>query len=112
MKLNNEDILILEGIHCLNDELRYKISKNDKYKIYISAITKISIEKVNRISSSDLRLIRRIFRDNRTRAHSAIETFKMWENVRKGEETNIFPYQNDINAIFNSSLIYEFSVLK
>ena len=112
MKLEDNDILILEGIHCLNDELTYHIKKDDKFKIYISAIPKIAIDKVNRISSSDLRLIRRIVRDNRTRGHSALATIKMWNNVRRGEEKYIFPYQNNCDAIFNSSLIYEFSVLK
>lgn len=112
MKLGEKDILILEGIHCLNDELTYHIKKDDKFKIYISAIPKIAIDKVNRISSSDLRLIRRIVRDNRTRGHSALATIKMWDNVRRGEENYIFPYQNNCDAIFNSSLIYEFSVLK
>ena len=112
MKLRDKDILILEGIHCLNDELTYHIKKEDKFKIYISAIPKIAIDKVNRISSSDLRLIRRIVRDNRTRGHSALATIKMWDNVRRGEEKYIFPYQNNCDAIFNSSLIYEFSVLK
>ena len=112
MKLEDNDILILEGIHCLNDKLTYHIKKEDKFKIYISAIPKIAIDKVNRISSSDLRLIRRIVRDNRTRGHSALATIKMWNNVRRGEENYIFPYQNNCDAIFNSSLIYEFSVLK
>ena len=112
MKLGDKDILVLEGIHCLNDKLTYHIKKEDKFKIYISAIPKIAIDKVNRISSSDLRLIRRIVRDNRTRGHSALATIKMWDNVRRGEENYIFPYQNNCDAIFNSSLIYEFSVLK
>ena len=112
MKLKEDDILIVEGIHCLNDELTYRINKDDKFKIYISAISKIAIDRVNRISSSDLRLIRRIIRDNRTRGHSAMATIKMWNNVRKGEETNIFPYQDNCDAIFNSSLIFELSVLK
>ena len=85
---------------------------SDKFKIYISAISKIAIDRVNRISSSDLRLIRRIIRDNRTRGHSAMATIKMWNNVRRGEETNIFPYQDNCDAIFNSSLIFELSVLK
>ena len=112
MKLENDEILIMEGIHCLNDKLTYLIPKEQKFKIYISCLTVLNIDYYNRISTTDTRLIRRIVRDNKFRGYSAIHTLKMWQSVNNGETKNIFPYQEKADAIFNSSLIYELSVLK
>lgn len=112
MKLANDEILIMEGIHCLNDKLTYLIPKEQKFKIYISCLTVLNIDYFNRISTTDTRLIRRIVRDNQFRGYNAMHTLKMWQSVNKGEAKNIFPYQEEADAIFNSSLIYELSVLK
>ncbi len=112
LHLGKEDILVIEGIHCLNDALTPELSKESKYKIYISALTQLNIDEHNRIPTTDGRLIRRIVRDARTRGNSARETLKMWNAVRKGEEKNIFPYQETADAMFNSALIYELAVLK
>ena len=112
MKLENDEILIMEGIHCLNDKLTYLIPKQQKFKIYISCLTVLNIDYYNRISTTDSRLIRRIVRDNQFRSYSALHTLKMWESVGRGEAKNIFPYQEEADAMFNSSLIYELSVLK
>ena len=110
--LKDNDILILEGIHCLNDKLTSKINSSDKYKICVTPFTQVPIDYENRIPTSDLRLIRRIVRDNTTRGFSAIDTIKMWPKVRKGEEENIFPYQETADVMFNSSLCYELNILK
>ena len=112
MKLEKDEILIMEGIHCLNDKLTYLIPKENKFKIYISCLTVLNIDYYNRISTTDTRLIRRIVRDNRTRGYDALHTLKMWPSVNRGEARNIFPYQEEADAMFNSSLIYELSVLK
>lgn len=112
LQLKENDILIIEGIHCLNDKLTSEINASDKFKICISPFTQISIDYENRIPTSDLRLIRRIVRDNTTRGFSAIDTIKMWPKVRKGEEDNIFPFQESADVLFNSSLCYELSILK
>lgn len=112
IELNDNTILIIEGIHCLNNELTYDLNADDKFLIYISPLTTISIDNFNRISNSDLRLIRRIIRDYKTRGFSAKETIKMWDKVRKGESENIFPFQENADVVFNSSLIYELSILK
>lgn len=112
LHLGKEDILVIEGIHCLNDALTPDLSKENKYKIYISALTQLNIDEHNRIPTTDGRLIRRIVRDARTRGNSAKATLKMWNAVRKGEEKNIFPYQETADAMFNSALIYELAVLK
>ena len=112
LQLKEHDILIIEGIHCLNDKLTSEIDASDKFKICISPFTQISIDYENRIPTSDLRLIRRIVRDNTTRGFSAIDTIKMWPKVRKGEEDNIFPFQESADVLFNSSLSYELSILK
>jgi len=112
MKLEEDEILIMEGIHCLNDKLTYLIPKENKFKIYISCLTVLNIDYYNRISTTDTRLIRRIVRDNRTRGYDALHTLKMWASVNRGEARNIFPYQEEADAMFNSSLIYELSVLK
>lgn len=112
MKLTNDEVLIMEGIHCLNDELTFLISKEQKFKIYISCLTVLNIDYYNRISTTDTRLIRRIVRDNQFRGYSALHTLKMWPSVNRGEAKNIFAYQEEADVMFNSSLIYELSVLK
>ena len=112
MKLEEDEILIMEGIHCLNDELTFLIPKENKFKIYISCLTVLNIDYYNRISTTDTRLIRRIVRDNQFRGYNALHTLKMWPSVNRGEARNIFPYQEQADAMFNSSLIYELSVLK
>ena len=111
-KLGEQDVLVIEGIHCLNDAMTYKLSKENKFKIYISALTQLNIDEHNRIPTTDGRLIRRMVRDARTRGASAKQTIAMWSSVRKGEEENIFPYQEDADVMFNSALIYELAVLK
>ena len=111
-KLMEDGILVIEGIHCLNDKLTSSISKEQKYKIYISALTVLNMDYYNRISTTDSRLIRRIVRDNRARGYSAIHTLRMWDSVNRGEEKNIFPYQEEADVMFNTSLIYELGVLK
>lgn len=112
MRLAEDEILVIEGIHCLNDKLTELISKEQKYKVYISALTVLNIDDYNRISTTDTRLIRRIVRDYNFRGYSALHTLKMWDSVNRGEEKNIFPYQEEADIMFNSSLIYELSVLK
>ncbi len=112
MHLGKDEVLIMEGIHCLNDELTFLIPKEQKFKIYISCLTVLNIDYYNRISTTDTRLIRRIVRDNQFRGYSALHTLKMWPSVNKGEAENIFAYQEEADVMFNSSLIYELSVLK
>lgn len=112
MQLGETDILILEGIHCLNDELTYDLPKENKFKIYISALTQLNIDEHNRIPSSDGRLLRRMVRDARTRGTDARQTIAMWHSVKKGEAINIFPYQEEADVMFNSALLYELAVLK
>ena len=112
MHLNEEDVLVLEGIHGLNEKMSYALPAESKYKIYISALTSLNVDEHNRISTTDTRLIRRMVRDNRTRGTSASGTLAMWQSVRKGEEENIFPFQESADAMFNSALIYELAVLK
>ncbi len=112
LKLGDGDILVIEGIHCLNDALSYSLPKENKFKIYISALTQLNIDEHNRIPSTDGRLIRRMVRDARTRGISAKNTISMWYSVRRGEEQNIFPYQEEADVMFNSALIYELAVLK
>lgn len=112
LKLGNDDILVIEGIHGLNDRLSYALDKESKYKIYISALTQLNIDEHNRIPTTDGRLIRRIVRDARTRGTSAKDTIARWQSVRNGEEHNIFPYQEQADVMFNSALIYELAVLK
>ena len=111
-QLGPEDILVIEGIHGLNEKMSYSLPKESKFKIYISALTQLNIDEHNRIPTTDGRLIRRIVRDARTRGPSAKETIRMWPSVRKGEECNIFPYQEEADVMFNSALIYELAVLK
>lgn len=111
-KLGEHDVLVIEGIHCLNDALTYRLSKENKFKIYISALTQLNIDEHNRIPTTDGRLIRRMVRDARTRGTSARQTIAMWPSVRRGEEENIFPFQEEADVMFNSALIYELAVLK
>lgn len=112
LTLGPEDILVIEGIHGLNDELSYSLPRESKYKVYISALTQLNIDEHNRISTTDGRLLRRMVRDARTRGASARDTIAMWPSVRRGEEQNIFPFQEDADMMFNSALIYELAVLK
>ncbi|MCI8273241.1 MAG: nucleoside kinase [Clostridia bacterium] len=112
IKLEKDEILVIEGIHCLNDKLTEKISQDQKYKIYISALTVLNMDSFNRISTTDTRLIRRIVRDNQFRGYTAKDTISTWNNVNKGEEKYIFPFQEEADSIFNTSLIYELGALK
>lgn len=112
MKLAEDEVLIMEGIHCLNDELTYLVPKENKFKIYVSALTVLNIDYYNRISTTDTRLIRRIARDYKYRGYTAEHILKMWPAVNKGETNNIFRFQEEADVMFNSSLIYELCVLK
>lgn len=110
--LTKDHIIIIEGIHGLNDQLTKQIPQINKFKIYISALTQLNIDNHNRISTSDLRLLRRIVRDNTHRGNNALKTMELWDNVVRGAEKYIFPYQENADAIFNSALVYELCVLK
>ena len=112
LKLEEDEVLVIEGIHCLNDKLTKTIPQEQKYKIYISALTVLNMDRFNRISTTDNRLLRRIVRDYQFRGYSAKHTLKAWDSVNKGEEKNIFPFQEEANCIFNTSLIYEIGALK
>ena len=112
LTLGEGDVLVIEGIHCLNDQFTHALPRESKYKIYISCLTTLNIDDHNRIPSTDARLLRRIERDARTRGYSAQATIKMWPSVRRGEENNIFPFQDSADVIFNSALIYETALLK
>ena len=112
MKLGAEDVLVIEGIHGLNDKLTHSIPAENKFKIYISALTQLNIDEHNRIPTTDGRLIRRIVRDARTRGANARQTISMWNSVRNGENQNIFPFQEEADAMFNSALVFELAVLK
>lgn len=111
-KLGENQVLIVEGIHGLNEKLTEAIPRENKFKIYISALTALNIDDYNRISTADSRLIRRILRDSSFRGHSPVSTLRMWPSVREGEEKYIFPYQEDADVMFNSSLVYEPAVIK
>lgn len=111
-KLEENQVLIVEGIHGLNEKLTESIEREKKFKIYISALTVLNIDDYNRVSTSDSRLLRRTLRDSQFRSHSAEATMKMWPSVRSGEEKHIFPYQEDADVMFNSSLVYEAAVMK
>ena len=111
-RLSEDDVLIVEGIHCLNEKFSEKLPKEAKYKIYVSALTQLNIDEHNRIPTADCRLIRRMVRDNRTRGYSAENTILRWDSVREGEEKNIFPFQEEADVIFNTAMIYELAVLK
>ena len=112
LQLGEEDVLVIEGIHGLNDKLSHSLPKESKYKIYISALTQLAIDEHNPLSTADVRLIRRIVRDSRTRGTSAQGTLAMWDSVRRGETKNIFKFQEEADFVINSALIYELSVLK
>ncbi|MBM7614435.1 nucleoside kinase [Alkaliphilus hydrothermalis] len=112
LKINPGQPVILEGIHALNNELTQAISKESKFKIYISALTQLNIDEHNRIPTTDSRLIRRIVRDYKYRSNDATRTLSMWQSVRRGEEKNIFPFQEEADVMFNSALFYELSILK
>lgn len=112
LKLGKKDILVIEGIHCLNDAMSSELPKESKFKIYISALTQLNVDEHNRIPTTDGRLIRRMVRDARTRGTSALETIERWPSVRRGEDKNIFPYQESADVMFNSALVYELAVLK
>ena len=112
LQLGPEDVLVIEGIHCLNDALSYSLPAENKFKIYVSALTQMNIDEHNRIPTTDGRLLRRMVRDARTRGASAQKTISMWPSVRRGEDENIFPYQESADVVFNSALIYELAVLK
>ncbi|NCC43825.1 MAG: nucleoside kinase [Clostridia bacterium] len=112
LQMKPNDILVIEGIHGLNDKMSYSLPKESKFKIYISALTQLNIDEHNRIPTTDGRMIRRMVRDNRTRGTSAKETIAMWPSVRRGEDVNIFPYQEEADVMFNSALLYELAALK
>jgi len=112
VRLREGEILILEGIHCLNDRLTAGVPRETKYKIYVSALTQLSIDDHSRIFTADVRLMRRIVRDRLYRGYSAAATLRQWPNVRSGEDRNIFPFQEDADVMFNSALVYEPAVLR
>ncbi len=111
-KLGPNDVLVIEGIHCLNPKLTLNLPDENKFKIYISALTQLNVDEHDRIPTTDGRLLRRIVRDARTRGSSAQRTIRMWQSVRRGEEKFIFPFQEEADIMFNSTLIYELAVLK
>ena len=112
LQIGENDIIIIEGIHALNDELTVAIERRNKFKIYISPLTQLNIDNHNRIHTSDTRRLRRIVRDNKYRGHLAADTLNMWKNIRQGEEKFIFPFQDDADTIINTALVYELGVLK
>ena len=112
LKLEEDNIIIIEGIHGLNEKLTQSVSRDNKFKIFVSAITSMNIDDHNRVPTTDTRLIRRIVRDNQFRGSSAVETIKRWPSVRRGEEKNIFPFQEEADIMFNSALRYEHGIMK
>ncbi|MBS3986802.1 MAG: nucleoside kinase, partial [Erysipelothrix sp.] len=112
IKIRPEQPIIIEGIHGLNEKLTYSIPKDHKFKIYISCLTQLNIDNHNRIPTTDIRKLRRLVRDHQFRGLSALDTLRIWPSVRRGEDRNIFPFQEDADIMFNSSLIYELAVLK
>ena len=112
LKLGRDDILVIEGIHCLNDRLSYSLPAESKFRIYVSALTQLNVDEHNRIPTTDCRLLRRMVRDARTRGASAQDTIRMWPTVRRGEEQYIFPFQESADMMFNSATVYELAVLK
>ncbi|MTI69605.1 MAG: nucleoside kinase [Firmicutes bacterium] len=112
IKINKDQPIIIEGIHGLNEKLTRSIPKNNKFKVYVSALTQLNIDYHNRIPTTDTRLLRRMVRDHNYRGNDAVRTLKLWDSVRKGEESNIFPYQEEADVMFNSALVYELAVLK
>ena len=111
MTLSKTDILLIEGIHALNPKLLADVPKESKYKVYLSPLTAINIDKDNRMSTTDNRLLRRMIRDSRTRGYTVSQTLDLWDDVREGEEKYIFAYQDEADFVFNTSLIYEFCVV-
>ncbi|MFA5408288.1 MAG: nucleoside kinase, partial [Bacilli bacterium] len=112
LKLGEKDILIIEGLHALNEELTKAIDEESKYKIYVSPLTSVNLDNHNRISTSDNRLLRRMIRDNKYRGYSANVTLAKWQDVREGEEKYVFPYQDTADVVFNTALVYELSILR
>lgn len=112
LQLGENDIIIIEGLHALNDTMTVSIDSKNKYKIYISPLTQLNIDNHNYIRTTDTRKLRRIIRDNKYRGHSASQTLQMWSKIKRGEEKYIFPYQDNVDAIINSALVYEIGVLK
>ena len=112
MKVPENGLIIIEGIHGLNERLTASIPKENKFKVYVSCLTQLNIDNHNRVATSDVREIRRIVRDSLARETGAEETLAMWDSVRRGEEKYIFPYQEDADVLFNSNLVYELGVLK
>ncbi len=112
MQVSQDDVLIVEGIHGLNDKLSCDIPSELKFRVYVSALTQLNLDCHNRIRTTDVRLMRRMVRDHRTRATNALETMQMWDKVRAGEEKYIFPFQEKADVMFNTSLLYEIAVLK
>lgn len=112
LKIGADDMIVIEGLHGLNDDLTISIERKNKFKIYISPLTQLNIDNHNRIHTSDTRKLRRIVRDNKYRGYSAADTLTMWKKIREGEEKHIFPYQDDTDTMINSSLVYELAVLK
>ena len=104
--------MIIEGLHGLNDDLTISIDRRNKFKIYINPLTQLNIDNHNRIHTSDTRKLRRIIRDNKYRSYNAEHTLEMWHNIREGEEKYIYPYQEEADYMFNSSIIYELAILK
>jgi uridine kinase len=112
LKIEKDQIIIVEGIHGLNPKLTELVPDELKFKIYASALAQLNLDNVNRLHTTDVRLIRRMVRDSKFRGHDALATLRMWDSVRRGEEKNIFPYQENADAMFNSALVYELAVLK
>ena len=112
IQLGENDVLVVEGIHALNERISEAVPANNKMKIYISALTPMQLDSYNRIHTTDMRLLRRIVRDSQFRSHDALMTLKLWDDVRRGEEQYVFPFQDSADIMFNTSLVYEFAVHK
>lgn len=112
LTLSDNSVLIVEGIHGLNERISAVVPARNKLKVYISALTPMSLDDYNRIQTTDMRLLRRLVRDSQFRSHDALMTLKLWDDVRRGEEKYIFPFQEEADIIFNTTLVYEFAVLK
>jgi len=112
VRISDKTLILIEGLHCMNEELTSKISRDTKYKIYLNLLTPLGLDRHNHVSVMDLRMIRRIVRDNRTRGHDVSKTISHWQKVRDGEEKNIFPFSPDADFVLNTALVYELGVLK
>jgi uridine kinase len=112
VQLTPNHVLLIEGIHGLNPKLVTHIPRENIFRIYVSALTQLKLDRLNRVATSDTRLVRRIVRDARTRGYTARDTIARWESVRRGEDKNIFPYQEQADVMFNSALVYEIAALK